>query len=432
MDSIPQLHKSIDRIDIDIKNNQRELDGLTADITDLYNVNDQTMQLIQKQSSLTKEIIDNQNKINSSQQKLIKLKAINDKIMQIADKQKKLVNEKTELLTKIDKLQEDYIRKSTVSFMTWNAGRIIKKAIKNIGELKNIEKYLNIKADFHCFQEMDPRLNYEACGQIGYVCFKVDYNFKNDVPVSSIVTLINADKYEIVNKFSESREEMIAEDTKIQTQKFTRFALVIAKCKTTNDYFNIVNVHLKGGPAGYGVKKQLFERLIKFVNANAKEGYVIMGGDFNINFDEQKRGDYGYQFLIDNGFKEDCKDSTLKRSTGKPAKMPTIPNIKYDYVFYKSTNKKPFDLVKCEVITPNKPKPENFDHYPKINTFEYEPIIVSEKDLLQKERKLVDADPEFNQLLADIEHVKEDHQYGGDYDKYKKYKRKYVNLKYNL
>ena len=278
---------------------------------------------------------------------------------------------------------------STVSYMTWNAGRLIKKVIKNIQELRNIEKFLSIKADFHCFQEMNPDLNYDACGQIGYECFKVDYNFKKGVPASSIVTLVNLSRFEVTGRHSESQDVMIVEDPKIPHQKFTRFAMVIAKDKTTGDIFNIVNVHLKGGPAGYNTKKQSIQRLLDFINQNAKEGYIILGGDFNINFKEQRKGDYGYNLFIENGYIEDCDDPTLKRKE-RSGILPTVPNVKYDYCFYKGIGIK---LIKCEIITPVKPRSDKFDHYPKINTFEIESKQIDE----------LENDPEFQELLNVIE-----------------------------
>jgi endonuclease/exonuclease/phosphatase family metal-dependent hydrolase len=284
---------------------------------------------------------------------------------------------------------------SIVSFMTWNAGRLIKKVIKNIQELNNIVKYLIIEADFYCFQEMNPDLNYDACKDKGYDCFKADYNFKNDKPASCIVTLVNLNRFEVIGRLSEPQTVMLAEDPKIPHQKFTRFAMVIAKDKRTGDVFNIVNVHLKGGPAGYNMKKQLTQRLLDFINANAKEGFIILGGDFNIFYKEQTR-DYGRQLFIDNGYFEDCDKPTLKRKNKGDTEIPKIPNVKYDYCFYKGVDRS-IKLIDCDVITPEKPKPEKFDHYPKKNTFEFESKQV------EKEVEKLDEDPVFQELLNVIE-----------------------------
>lgn len=338
----------------------------------------------------------------------------NEKIKHIQELSIYCTKEYKLLLDKSNKIANDITNfkgisneKKHVSFMIWNAGRLIKKNIKNIGDLKNITKYMKIKADFYCFQEMDPTLNYDNCKEFGYECFKIDYNFKNGIRSASNIILIDANKFEIIGRFSETEAEMIVEDPKIPNQKFVRFGMVIVKDRNTGDIFNIVNVHLKGGPVGYVTKEKLLSRMINFIDSKAKSGYTILGGDFNINFTEQKkRGDYGYNLLIQNNYVEDCDLNTLKRVVNGTRSV--IPNIKYDYVFYKSKSfeGQPLKLIKCEVVTPEKPKPENFDHYPKINTFEFDAGKISDtviQNELNREKEQLNNNLEFQELLNEIE-----------------------------
>lgn len=330
------------------------------------------------------------------------------------------------------------------SFMTWNTGRLVKKVLKNAQDIKNLEKVMKIKADFHCFQEMSPELDYSKCEDLGYNCFVVEYNIKNGVRTSMLVTFIDSKKFEIIAKRSEDESMMIVEDPNIPTQKFTRFSLVSVKDRINGTIFHIVNVHLKGGPAGYANKKKLFERLINFINMHAKSGYVIFGGDFNINFIEQHKGDYGYDFLISNGYTEDCPDLTLKRQVNRIT--PDVPNIKYDYIFFKSIDNKPIKIIECTVITPEKPKPKNFDHYPKIIKLEVELPKLDQE--LEKQRKETESDQSFITLVEEIERTTLDSNELSDiitetnplsggscnihYKKYMKYKSKYIKSKFNL
>src|SRR5437868_3995124 len=114
--------------------------------------------------------------------------------------------------------------KETVTFMTWNAGRVDeaeekqKAKILDINDLKNLVKYTHIKADFYCFQEMNPTINYDRCTEVGFECFRLDYNFKTNKETGkfertfNLVTLVDKNKYEITKRRSESLDVMVAED----------------------------------------------------------------------------------------------------------------------------------------------------------------------------------------------------------------------------
>jgi len=237
-----------------------------------------------------------------------------------------------------------------ISIITWN--------IDNKFDVKNeLNLYLTIKADIYCFQEVDP--NIDVANWAGYHAVKLLYDFvdtqnppQDKTAKLCLLILVDSNKFDIQSVNFLDKNNMFAEDSQKSNQKFTRYYICTIKDKITNKIYNIINTHLKGGPAGYANKRKLINNMLQFYNQhNPNNNYAILTGDFNIDFTRPNPNKYGYDLLMQN-FQEDCKYPTHKQGNKSPY-------VKYDYVFYKGLT-----LQQCQVITPN--KEFKFDHYPKL------------------------------------------------------------------
>ncbi len=275
---------------------------------------------------------------------------------------------------------------SEISVLTWNIGLVPKNPKNLIGEIsENVFKSI-IDIDSKsiiCLQEVK---NTQIFGTWAiannYEMITCSYNYKNPDkkhkhghPDASLVTLINKNVLKLIDIKTQEDDKMIIEDPEnpvnivARTQKFTKFYIVIVQDKITKQIIYSVNIHLKGGNAGYHKKKVLLERLIKYIDDIKKENkhvnvIVIINGDFNINFETNKgkdnKTDYGFDELKKFYEKDTCSGFTLKQKP-KNDVMPTEPNIKYDYIFH--TKEKNIEMTNCEVLIP-KNYNNYVDHYP--------------------------------------------------------------------
>jgi len=231
-----------------------------------------------------------------------------------------------------------------MSLITWNIGYEFSTndTINYINEIINNQ---NNQIDIYCFQEININItsNFFEVYLPAYYCYSKRYNYDNKKKIfkMNLVTLIKKTKFEFLQIYSENEKTIIKQKPVLH---FTLFYTIFIKDKFSGQYFDISNIHLKGGPDGYKIKLDLFKRLINYINECKKDINInsnsIIAGDFNIDFSEQIEKmvfnsadvlDYGHNFLGENNYKTFCSDI----KTHKRKKTTTLYDyLKYDHIYF--------------------------------------------------------------------------------------------------
>lgn len=248
----------------------------------------------------------------------------------------------------------------TISIMTWNIGQASPSTTKQQSDAQIIQNIISsTQEDFYCFQEVTKGINYINLVP-NYLFLTAGYDYVNSTAKFDLVVAFKVTNFSLIDIKTQPITGMITEDSNKPTQKFTRFMMLIVQEKSTGRKFNICPVHLKGGPTGYQTKLALMAELVSFIGPT--NGYTLIAGDFNIDYNTRRLSSCGFELLASCGYHEDpFNDCTHKQKS-------TVPDVKYDYVFFTNNGNSQITPSNCTVITPN--NANDFDHYPKIVTFQ--------------------------------------------------------------